>query len=578
MAPDPRRAFIWRNNSGVEVGGERSYNCDVSSDGSIALGVIDAPQISYAFRSPGGRLIETNGLVESVAVAISSDGTIVAGNRFGTAFRWDTTNGLAGLSLSVARDISGDGKMILGQKAGIATYWTAETGLVSIGDLEGGTTNSIGLAANYAGSIIVGSGTSGAGTEAIIWDPTNGIRTVRSVLEGQGIDLSGWILTEATGVSSNGTVIVGNGTNSNGKAEAWIAVLSGDVPWTGAPATPTNVQAHADSRYQISLSWEQSENADGYKLQRQNGLSGAWETIALLNSNITNFTDTGLTSSQYSYRINATNSLDYSLYSEPVVVSTTKISQGDLLWQGNDGRIAWWFFQGSNFVSSALCNKTAPVGWRIAAIADFNKDGKDDLLWQSPDGALAAWTMNGTNFLGSLRLRKDVKMPVGWRIAGAGDLNLDGSSDVIWQNQNGKIAAWLFDGTNYLGAAYINGGTPAALGWQTKVVNDFNDDQRADLIFQHDDGRLAVWLLNQTNVISTALVRGGIRAPNGWKAVTSQDYNGDTQNDIVFANPSGQLAVWYMSGPTNVISSGLLRNGTAAGTNWRLVGAYQSAQ
>ena len=40
-----------------------------------------------------------------------------------------------------------------------------------------------------------------------------------------GIDLAGWTLTLAGGISSNGTTIVGRGTNPSGFTEAWIAVL-----------------------------------------------------------------------------------------------------------------------------------------------------------------------------------------------------------------------------------------------------------------------------------------------------------------------------------------------------------------
>jgi hypothetical protein len=40
-----------------------------------------------------------------------------------------------------------------------------------------------------------------------------------------GLDLAGWTLTEATGVSADGSVIVGNGTNPEGRFEAWIATL-----------------------------------------------------------------------------------------------------------------------------------------------------------------------------------------------------------------------------------------------------------------------------------------------------------------------------------------------------------------
>ncbi|MFO8012433.1 MAG: PEP-CTERM sorting domain-containing protein [Phycisphaerae bacterium] len=62
--------------------------------------------------------------------------------------------------------------------------------------------------------------------EAFIWDPDHGLRTFQTVLEYQyGLDLSGWTLQRATGISGDGLVIVGSGINPDGNTEAWRVVL-----------------------------------------------------------------------------------------------------------------------------------------------------------------------------------------------------------------------------------------------------------------------------------------------------------------------------------------------------------------
>jgi len=68
------------------------------------------------------------------------------------------------------------------------------------------------------------------GKEPFVWDVTHGMRGLVALLEAQGVDLTGWKLREATGVSANGLRIVGNGTNPAGKTEAWIAVLDDNSP------------------------------------------------------------------------------------------------------------------------------------------------------------------------------------------------------------------------------------------------------------------------------------------------------------------------------------------------------------
>ena len=71
-------------------------------------------------------------------------------------------------------------------------------------------------------SVIVGAGNEGA----FVWDAQHGFRLVADVLREQGYVLDRWTLTAATGVSADGTVLVGYGTNPAGHPEAWRADLS----------------------------------------------------------------------------------------------------------------------------------------------------------------------------------------------------------------------------------------------------------------------------------------------------------------------------------------------------------------
>src|SRR5262249_31667628 len=68
------------------------------------------------------------------------------------------------------------------------------------------------------------------GYEAVIWDPVNGLRLLKQALELQmtGGDLGAldyWTLTSATGISADGTVICGYGTNPMGITESFVATF-----------------------------------------------------------------------------------------------------------------------------------------------------------------------------------------------------------------------------------------------------------------------------------------------------------------------------------------------------------------
>ncbi len=72
----------------------------------------------------------------------------------------------------------------------------------------------------------------GNGGPAFRWTSGSGVQNLLSLLSANGASssLKGWAtLVQATGISSNGTVIVGWGQNPQDKAEAFIATVPTSV-------------------------------------------------------------------------------------------------------------------------------------------------------------------------------------------------------------------------------------------------------------------------------------------------------------------------------------------------------------
>jgi WD40 repeat protein len=61
-------------------------------------------------------------------------------------------------------------------------------------------------------------------TNPIIWDATNGLRSLNLVLSNAGINLTSWALTDVAGISDNGQTIAGYGT-FNGVDQGWVATI-----------------------------------------------------------------------------------------------------------------------------------------------------------------------------------------------------------------------------------------------------------------------------------------------------------------------------------------------------------------
>jgi probable HAF family extracellular repeat protein len=203
----------------------------VSAQESVVVGMSHSDSGVEAFRwtSAGGMVglgVIPGGSFPSYGAGVSADGSVVVGDSGGEAFRWTADGGMVGLgvmpggSSSRANGVSADGSVVVGDSGGEAFRWTAAGGMVGLGVIPGGSSSRAnGVSAD--GSVVVGRSSSKERfAVAFIWNSTSGIRALEQVLTELGIDLTGWTLTYATGVSVDGLTIVGSGSQG-----AWIAVL-----------------------------------------------------------------------------------------------------------------------------------------------------------------------------------------------------------------------------------------------------------------------------------------------------------------------------------------------------------------
>ncbi|MCG3148051.1 MAG: hypothetical protein PCFJNLEI_01493 [Verrucomicrobiae bacterium] len=244
-------AYRWTASQGMVglgtlPGYVRSFGWGISADGSVVVGAANSLENAQAFRwteSDGmvglGDLSGSNSVSE--AHAASSDGAVVVGmsnsSNGAEAFHWTAADGMVGLGdlaggvfRSAANSVSADGAVAVGYGATAtgqeAFRWTAETGMISLGDLPGGAVTSVAYCVTADGAVVVGSGTSSNGTEAFVWDATGGMRHLGRLLQEEfGVNVATGALTIASGVSSNGLVIVGRGWNPPGLLQAWRVEL-----------------------------------------------------------------------------------------------------------------------------------------------------------------------------------------------------------------------------------------------------------------------------------------------------------------------------------------------------------------
>ena len=250
FSPSGDEAFRWTSDDGMvalgdlEDGNFDSRVNDVSTDGSVLVGQGHSNSGGEAMRwTSGSGMVGLGDLpgtgFDSIANGVSGDGSVVVGSSSSTfgseAFRWISADGMVGLGdlaggrfESSASAISADGSVVVGRgnsTSGLEAFrWTSGGGMVGLGDLAGGRFESSATAISADGSVVVGRSSSASSLEAFIWDSTNGMQELDEVLAGLGIDLTGWRLEEATGISADGLTIVGWGSHQSG-TEAWIATI-----------------------------------------------------------------------------------------------------------------------------------------------------------------------------------------------------------------------------------------------------------------------------------------------------------------------------------------------------------------
>ena len=255
------QAFRWTAETGMVGLGDlpggwfSSRAFAVSGDGSVVAGLSHTGSIHEAFRwtaetgmVPLGPSCSEADFVAPSAMAISDDGSVIAGGGafceggHGECYRWTEEEGLVSIGVllfgdyCLPLDVSADASVIVGESDSTdgrqAFRWTQESGMVGLGDLPGGPSDSLGLAVSGDGSIVVGLSCAAGGPifcsdlDPFIWDPHHGMRNLETVLQDvYGMDLGGWDLISAHGVSADGLVITGGGGNPDGWSEGWILQL-----------------------------------------------------------------------------------------------------------------------------------------------------------------------------------------------------------------------------------------------------------------------------------------------------------------------------------------------------------------
>lgn len=184
--------------------------------------------------------------------------------------------------------------------------------------------------------------------------------------------------------------------------------------------------------------------------------------------------------------------------------------KADLLWRNNDSGDLYVWLQDGAVTTGSYRLGGAGADWKTAGIADFNGDGRADVVWRNIDsGEVAVWATaaDGRSTFSSFVLPAKAGVDA-YDLAAVADFNGDGKADLLWRGlQTDDVFIWTMnaDGTR---AGELRFG--AGQDWQVKAVGDFNGDGRADIVWQNATTNAVVeWQLGSTDAASGHVGFGG---------------------------------------------------------------------
>ena len=87
------------------------------------------------------------------------------------------------------------------------------------------------------------------------------------------------------------------------------------------------------------------------------------------------------------------------------------VGYGGIMWR-NGVNLAVWIMNGAT-ITSAVSLGTLPLNWSVAGVGDFNGDGYSDLLFTDTTGDIAIWFMKGTQVISALPV---ATIPTQWSV------------------------------------------------------------------------------------------------------------------------------------------------------------------
>ena len=226
---------------------------------------------------------------------------------------------------------------------------------------------------------------------------------------------------------------------------------------------------------------------------------------------------------------------------QPDLLVSYGVGLSILLGDGNGG-----FFPATNFAIGRATTVT---------LADMNHDNHPDLAIADASNGVAVALGDGTGnfgtptaYTGSLPTQLNGIRPINPYSLAMGDMNGDGTPDVVVGDQENRIFVMLGDGAGGLGAP-LQTGLVAAYNYQNLVaLTDVNGDGKLDAVVADNNSDVFVMLGDGHGGLGSATFLAISPDRYGLVGLVVTDLNGDGRSDIATSYLYGGISVWLADG------------------------------
>jgi hypothetical protein len=192
--------------------------------------------------------------------------------------------------------------------------------------------------------------------------------------------------------------------------------------------------------------------------------------------------------------------------------------KADILWRNQaTGDNYIYLMDGLSIKAGEGYLRNVDQNWQVAGVGDFDGDAKADIFWRNAvTGQNYVYPMNGLAIKPTEGYSRTVA-DLNWKVAAVGDFDGDGKAGILWRSSaTGENYIYEMNGTAIVAEGYLR--TVADQNWRVAAVGDYSGDGKADILWRNAaTGEDYIYPMNGRAILAT---EGFIRTvPAPWSPV-----------------------------------------------------------